>query len=88
MSREQLVSITGQRVQADGGREILVEGQEVWDEWTGRAVEDTWWRKKMKGQWRAKEQAVMRWDWRRDEVQDKDKVERDRVDRDKVYDRG
>jgi hypothetical protein len=30
----------------------------------------------------------MRWDWRRDEVQDKDKVDRDRVDRDKVYDRG
>jgi hypothetical protein len=36
MSREQLVGITGQRVQADGGREILVEGQEVWEEWTGQ----------------------------------------------------
>ena len=29
MSREQLVGITGQRVQADGGSEMLVEGQEV-----------------------------------------------------------
>ena len=91
MSREQLVGITGQRVHADGGREILVEGQEdwqVWEEWTGQGVEDTEWRKKIKGQWRAKEQAVMRWDWRRDEVQDKYKVDKDRVDRDKVYDRG
>ena len=88
MSREQLVGITGQRVQAHGGREILVEGQEVWEEWTGQAVEDTEWRKTIKGQWRAKKQAVMRWDWRRDEVQNKDKVDRDRVDKNKVYDRG
>ena len=51
----------------------------------GGAVENTWWRERTKGQWRAKEQAVMKWDRRRDEVQDKDKVERDRVDRDKVY---
>ena len=51
-------------------------------------MEDTEWRKKIKGQFRANEQAVTRWDWRRDEVQDKDKVDRDRVDRDKVYDRG
>ena len=36
MSREQLVGMTGQRVQADGGREVLVEGQEVWEEWTGQ----------------------------------------------------
>ena len=35
MSREQLVGISGLRVQADGGREVLVEGQEVWEEWTG-----------------------------------------------------
>ena len=48
MSREQLVGITGQRVQADGGREILMEGQEVWEEWTGQAVEDTEWRKEIK----------------------------------------
>ena len=32
MNREQLVGITGQRVQADGGSEVLVEGQEVWEE--------------------------------------------------------
>ena len=44
MSRRQLVNITGQRVQADGGSEVLVEGQEVWDEWSGQVVEDTEWR--------------------------------------------
>ena len=60
MSREQLAGITGQRVQADGGKEVLVEGNEVWEEWTGQAVEDTEWRRKIKGQWRAKEQAVVR----------------------------
>ena len=83
MGREQLVGTTGQRVQADGGREVLVEGQEVWDEWTGQAVEATEWRRKIKGQWRAREQAVVRRGWSGDVVQDKDKVERD-----KVYDRG
>ena len=81
MSREQLVGITGQRVQADGGREVLMEGQEIWEEWTGKAVEDTEWRKEIKGQWRAKEQAVVRWGWRRD-------MEQDKVERDRVYDRG
>ena len=45
MSREQLVGITGQRVQADGGKEVLVEGNEVWEEWTGQAVGDTEWRR-------------------------------------------
>ena len=60
MSREQLVGITGQRVQTDDGREILVEGQEVWDEWTRQTAEDTEWRRKIKAQWRAKEQAVVR----------------------------
>jgi hypothetical protein len=83
MSREQLVGITGQRVQADGSKEVLVEGNEVWEEWTGQAVEDTEWRRQAKGQWRAKEQAVVRWGWDKNVVQDKDKV-----DRDKVYDRG
>ena len=52
---------------------MLVEGQEVWEEWTGQAVEDTEWRKEAKGQWRAKEQAARRWQWE---------------ERDKVYDRG
>jgi hypothetical protein len=83
MSREQLVGITGQSVQADGDKEVLVEGNEVWEEWTGQAVEDTEWRRQAKGQWRAKEQAVARWGWDKNVVQDKDKV-----DRDKVYDRG
>ena len=49
MSRKQLVGITGQRVQADGGSEVLVEGQEVWEEWTGQTVENTEWRGKAKG---------------------------------------
>ena len=83
MSREQMVGTTGQRVQADGGREVLVDGQEVWEERTGQAVVDTEWRRKIKGQWRAREQAVVRRGWSGDVVQDKDKVERD-----KVYDRG
>ena len=41
MSRKQLVGITGHKVQADGGSEVLVERQEVWEEWTGQTVEDT-----------------------------------------------
>ena len=40
MSREQLVGITGQRVQADGGREVLVEGQEVWEDWLEQEGQD------------------------------------------------
>ena len=32
MSREQLVGTTRQRVQADGDREVLMEGQEIWEE--------------------------------------------------------
>ena len=31
-SRKQLVRISDQRVQANGGRDVLVEGQEVWEE--------------------------------------------------------
>jgi hypothetical protein len=83
MNRGQLVGTTGQRVQADGDKEVLVEGQEIWEEWTGQTVEDTEWRRQAKGQWRAREQAVVRWGWDKNVVQDKDKV-----DRDKVYDRG
>ena len=66
MSRKQLVGITGQRVQTDGGREVLVEGQEVWEDWLGQTVEDTKWRKEVKGQWRAKEQATARRGWAED----------------------
>ena len=83
MSRGQLVGTTGQRVRADGDKEVLMEGQEIWEEWTGQTVEDTEWRRQAKGQWRAKEQAVVRREWGGGEEQDKDKV-----DRDKVYDRG
>ena len=76
MSRRQLVDITGQVVQVDGGSEVLVEGQEVWEEWAGQTVEDTRWRKEAKGQWSAREQAAVRWEWTKEE------------ERDKVYDRG
>ena len=48
----------------------------------GHRVEDTEWRKEVKGQWRAMEQATMRRGWSKD-LEDKDKEERD-----KVYDRG
>ena len=43
-----------------GAEEVLVEGQEVWDEWTGQSVEDTDWRKGAKDQWEAMEKAVLR----------------------------
>ena len=58
-----------------------MEGQEIWEEWTGQAVEDTEWRKETKGQWRAREQATVRRGWSKD-------LEQGRVERDKVYDRG
>ena len=58
------------------GSEILVEGQENWEEWTGQTVEVTEWRKKGKGQWRAKAQAAVRRGWSKD------------MERDKVFDRG
>ena len=83
MSRGQLVGTTGQRVQADGDKEVLMEGQEIWEEWTGQTMEDTEWRRQAKGQWRAKEQAVVRRGWSGEVEQDKDKV-----DRDKGKDRG
>ena len=76
MSRKQLVGITGQSVQADGGREVMVVGQEVWEEWTGRTVEETAWRKHAKRQWREMELASVRREWNKD------------LERDKVYDRG
>jgi hypothetical protein len=77
-----LVGITGQRVQADGGRVVLVEGPEIWEEWTEQAVvEDTEWRREAKGQWRAREQAAANRRWSRD-------LGSEVVERDKVYDRG
>ena len=76
MSRKQLVGITGQKVQASGSREVLVEGQDVWEEWMGQTVEDTEGRRWTKGQCKATEQAAVRRDWTRG------------MARDKVYDRG
>ena len=76
MSRGQLVGITGQSVQADGGKEVLVVEQELWEEWTGQPVEETEWRKKVKRQWREMEQSTVRREWCKD------------LEQDKVYDRG
>ena len=83
VGRKQLVGTTGQRVHADGDREVLMEGQEIWGEWTGQTVGDTKWRRVAKRQWRARGQAMVRLGWSKNLEQDKDKV-----DRDKVYDRG
>ena len=58
MGRKVLVGITGRLVHADGQEEVLVLGGEVWEEWTGQAVEDTGWRKGAKDEWAAKERAV------------------------------
>ena len=76
MSRKQLVGTTGQRVQADGGSEVMVEGQEVWEDWVGQTVENTGWRGEAKGQWRAMEQAAVRSGWKKG------------MERDKVYEKG
>ena len=76
MDRKVLVGTTGRLQHADGQEEVLVVGDEVWEEWTGSTVEDTDWRKGAKGEWAAKERAVSR------RIQLRD------VDRDQVYDRG
>ena len=55
---------------------MLVVGDEVWEEWTGSAVEGTDWREGAKDEWAAKERAVSR------RIQLRD------VDRDQVYDKG
>ena len=51
-------------------------GREIWEKWTGQAVEGTDWRKGAKDEWAAKERAVMRGTQFRS------------VDRDQVYDKG
>ena len=58
-------------------QEVLVEGQEVWEEWMGQTAENTDRRGKAKVQWRAMEQAAaaVRRGWTKD------------MERDKVYDR-
>ena len=76
MNRKALVGITGKLVHADGQEEVLVVGDEVWEEWTGQTVEGTDWRKGAKDKWAAKERAVLRGTQLRS------------VDRDQVYDKG
>ena len=76
MNRKVLVGITGRLVHEDGQEEVLVLGGEVWEEWTGQAVEGTDWRKRAKDEWEAKERAVLRGTHFRS------------VDRDQVYDKG
>ena len=76
MDRKVLVGITGRLIHADGQEEVLVVGDEVWEEWIGQTVEGTDWRKGAKDEWEAKERAVIRGTQLRS------------VDRDQVYDKG
>ena len=76
MDRKRLVGIIGSLSHADGQEEVLVVGDEVWEEWSGSAVEGTDWWKGAKDEWAARERAVIR------RIQLRD------VDRDQVYDRG
>ena len=75
MSREELVRIEGEAVQADGKVEVLVVDQEVWEDWSGDADgEETsgstaWWRRRGK-EWRAKERATVRRGWTRHKARD------------------
>ena len=57
---------------------MLVEEQEVWEDWMGQTIEDvdSEWRREAKRQWRATGQATIRRDWTKD------------MERDKAYDRG
>ena len=81
MSREELVKIEGEAVQADGKVEVLAVGQEVWEDWSGGAEwestggDTAWWRRSRQD-WRAKEKAAVRRGWTR------------RRARDQVYDKG
>ena len=76
VSRGELVGITSRLVHADGQEEVLMLGEEVWEEWTGQALEGIDWRKGAKDRWAAKERAVLRGSWLRS------------VDRDQIYDKG
>ena len=75
MSREELVRIEGRAVQADGKVEVLVIGQEVWEDWSGSAGRENtgggtaWWRRG-KQDWRAKERAAVRRGWTRHRARD------------------
>ena len=74
--RKRLAGITDRLLHADGQEEVLVVGDEVWEEWTGQTVEGTYWRKGAKDEWAAKERAVSR------------RIQLRSVDRDQVYDNG
>ena len=76
MDRKKLVEIAGRLLHADGQEEILVVGDEVWEEWTGQTVEGTDWRKGANDEWSGKERAVSR------------RIQLRSVDRDQVYDKG
>ena len=76
MGRKRLVGIIGSLSHADGQEEVLVVGVEMWEEWSGSAVEGTDWWKEAKDEWATRERAVTR------RIQLRD------VDRDQVYDRG
>ena len=75
MSREGLVRMEGEAVQADGKVEVLVVGQEVWEDWSGGAegeqtsVGTSWWRGG-KQAWRAEERAAARRGWSRHRARD------------------
>ena len=45
---------------ADGQVKVLVDRQEVWEQWTGQVVEDTEWGKRTKDNLEAMEKAVLR----------------------------
>ena len=45
ISKKELVGIAGCLGHADGQEEVLVVGEEVWEEWFGQIVEGTEWRK-------------------------------------------
>ena len=53
MDRKRLMGITGRMLLADGQEEVLVVGDEMWEEWTGQIVEGTDWRKGAKDEWAA-----------------------------------
>ena len=75
-NRKVLVGITGRLVHADGQEEVLVVGDEMWEEWTGQTVEGTDLWKGAKDEWAAKERALLRGTQLRS------------VDMDQVYDKG
>ena len=50
-------------VQSDEEAQVLVGGQEIWEDWVGQLIEDTHWGRRAKEQLRAMEKATMRTSW-------------------------